>query len=67
MTAGIDFAYAEERQPKAVIVGGSDPARHVERRQAFAKAAYDHIAVYQIVECCKDFFRFYASEVLSKF
>jgi hypothetical protein len=50
-----------------VIVGGSDPARHVERRQAFAKAAYDHIAVYQIVECCKDFFRFYASEVLSKF
>ena len=68
MTAGIDFAYAEERQQKDVSVCGPDPAKHIERRQAFAQAVYNHIAVYQIGRVlAKTFSDFMQQEVLPKF
>jgi hypothetical protein len=50
-----------------LIVCGSDPAKHIEKIQAFAKAGYDHVYVYQVGPDQEGFFRFYKQEVLPKF
>ena len=50
-----------------VIVYGPDPAKHIEKIQAFAKAGYDHVYVHQVGPDQEGFFRFYEQEVLPKF
>ena len=53
-TTGTDFACLEERQlvrednVTDMIVCGPDPAKHIEKIQAFAKAGYDHVYVHQV-------------------
>jgi hypothetical protein len=50
-----------------VIICGPDPAKHIEKIQAFAKAGYDHVYVHQVGPDQEGFFRFYQQEVLPKF
>jgi len=50
-----------------VIVCGPDPAKHIEKIRAFAKAGYDHVYVHQVGPDQEGFFRFYQQEVLPKF
>ena len=56
MAFGTDFAYFEEGNHVTlgkddiadVIVCGPDPAKHIEKIQAFAKAGDDHVYVHQV-------------------
>ena len=50
-----------------VIVCGPDPAKHIERLQAFAKTGYDHVYVHRVGPNQEGFFRCYQQEVLPKF
>jgi G6PDH family F420-dependent oxidoreductase len=50
-----------------VVVCGPDPAKHIKKIQAFAKAGYDHVYVHQVGSDQEGFFRFYQQEVLPKF
>ena len=53
-------------QPSA-CVSAPDPAKHIEKIQAFAKAGYDHVYVHQVGPDQEGFFQFYEQEVLPKF
>jgi hypothetical protein len=50
-----------------VIICSLDPAKYIEKIQAFAKAEYDHVYVYQASPDQEDFFRLYTQEVLPRF
>ena len=50
-----------------VIICSPDPAKYIEKVQAFAKAEYDHVYVYQAGPDQEGFFRLYTQEVLPRF
>jgi coenzyme F420-dependent glucose-6-phosphate dehydrogenase len=50
-----------------MIVCEPDPAKHIEKIQAFAKAGYDHVYVHQVGPDQEGFFQFYQQEILPKF
>ena len=50
-----------------VIVCGPDPAKHIEKIQAFVKAGYDHVYIHQVGPDREGLFQFYQREILPKF
>lgn len=55
-----------EMVAKAVICG-PDPARHIEKIQAYIDAGFDHVYIHQVGHDQEGFFRFYQKEILPSF
>jgi G6PDH family F420-dependent oxidoreductase len=53
-----------EDQVADSVTCGPDPERHLTAIRKYAKAGYDHICVHQVGKDQKEFFEFYAKEIL---